>query len=371
MITGHRPRLTVDLRAIADNWYALAKLAPAAECSAVCKANAYGLGAREVAPILQLAGARIFFVATTEEGLELREALGKEPAIYVLNGASEAEFPVFRKHGLLPVLCTGRQVMNAIQFASGTSAPVTCALHIDTGMNRLGLSATELPDFFDSDERIRLLDVRLVLSHLACADPPGDPMNDEQADRFDQILPNLIRLFPSALKSLSSTGGILLGSRFAYDLVRPGIGLYGGLPFAGALPVVRLEAPILQVRNIKKGETVGYGATWEAERPSTIATIPIGYSDGVFRRLTEGGRARIRDQIVPFVGRVNMDLITLDVTDVPGVALGEAVELLGTKTGVNEIAELAGTIPNEVLTCLRGRYERRYIGRASNNRKET
>ena len=134
---------------------------------------------------------------------------------------------------------------------------------------------------------------------------------------------------------------------------------------------MRLEAPILQVRNIKKGETVGYGATWEAERPSTIATIPIGYSDGVFRRLTEGGRARIRDQIVPFVGRVNMDLITLDVTDVPGVALGEAVELLGTKTGVNEIAELAGTIPNEVLTCLRGRCERRYIGRASNNRKET
>jgi alanine racemase len=343
-----RARLTVDLGAVVANWQALDRLTgPACETAAVVKADGYGCGAVQVGRALARAGARTFFVAVALEGERLRAAVGPGPAIYVLDGYSRATMARYAAHDLRPVLNSAEQVR--AWFADRPGAPA--AVQTDTGMNRLGMEPAEFAELGPLPEA-----VVLVMSHMGCADEPGHPLNGAQLAEFRRLTDGLGRP-----RSLSATAGLLLGPDYQFEMTRPGIGLFGGWPFAQARPVVRLEAPVIQVRDLAPGERVGYAAAWEAGRPSRIATIGLGYADGLIRAAGARGTAWIGGRRVPFAGRVSMDLTTLDVTGVP-CAPGDTVELLGPHQGVDALAAMAGTIGHEVLTSLRGRCRRRYIG---------
>jgi len=359
-------RLTVDLRAIAANWTALDRMSGGAETAAAVKADGYGCGIAPVGRTLLRAGARTFFVAQTAEGTALRSAVGPEPVIYVLGGypvsgtfshapAGPAhpagaddteEAAAFSRADLRPVLNGPEQVA---AWIAGPDGP--CALQLDTGMNRLGLEAGELAALDRLPGR-----TALIMSHLACSDDPGHPMNAEQLGAFRAMTAAL-----DAPCSLAATGGTLLGGDYHFDMVRPGIGLYGGLPFADAAPVVTLEVPILQVREVAPGEAVGYGASWRARRPTRIATISAGYADGLHRLMSSRARAFVDGVPCGFAGRVSMDLIGLDVTDAPAARAGGFVEILGPDQGVDTLAAAADTIGYEVLTALGLRYARRYV----------
>ena len=337
-------RLDIDLGAVRANWRALSRGAPAA---AVVKADAYGLGLAPVARALAAEGARSFFVAQVGEGVALRAALGAGPEIFVLSGLmSAADAPAFRENTLIPCLNALPQVADFTSHLG--DAPF--ALQLDTGMNRLGLEAAEL-------EALTLPGTpALVMSHLACADERWHPQNVTQLAAFHAMSAG----FAGVRRSLSATGGILLGADFAFDLTRPGIGLYGGMPFAEARPVVRLSLPVIQVRDVAIGESVGYGATWRAERPSRIATVSAGYADGLPRALSRGATLWQDDRPCALAGRVSMDLMSVDVTD-----LGhdpDRLDILGPHQGIDALAEAAGTIGYEILTGLGPRYDRRYAG---------
>ncbi|MEO0822462.1 MAG: alanine racemase [Pseudomonadota bacterium] len=342
-------RLTVDLAAIAANWRALDALsAPEVETAAVVKADAYGLGAAAVAPVLAEAGARRFFVALPVEGLRLRDILGPEPEIYILGGYGAADRAAFERAALRPVINSLAQ--GNAWFEGGPAGP--CALQLDSGMNRLGLERDELATVETLPEP-----VGFVMSHLACADEPAHGQNHAQLAAFENMTAGLDRP-----RSLAATGGTLMGAAFHHDLTRPGIGLYGGLPFADAAPVVRLDVPIIQIREVARGEPVGYGAAWTATRPSRIATLAIGYADGLIRAAGNRATAHLAGRALPYAGRVSMDLITLDVTDCPEAAEGAMVELLGPGCSVDRLATAAGTIGYEILTSLGARYARVYTG---------
>ncbi len=360
-----RPILTIDLAAVVANWRALAALSGAAETAAVIKADAYGLGADRVGPRLRAAGVGTFFVAQAEEGAALRAAVGPEPAIYVFNGFDGDEAHIFLGADLRPCLNTPEQISAFASLSARRDVRLRAGLHVDSGINRLGLGGAELAYLLQVPENALKIDIDLILSHLACADDPtgaGAHMNPAQLETFRTRVTRARLLAPTARVSLAATGGVLLGPDYAFDLTRPGIGLYGGLPFAEARPAVALEAPILQIREIAPGEAVGYGATWIAARPSRIAIVPLGYADGVLRALSNTGRFWLDRQAAPIVGRVSMDMITLDVTDHPAAAPGRMVEILGPHQGVDALATQAGTIGYEILTALGARYARRYIG---------
>lgn len=341
-------RLTVDLGAIVRNWRALDGMT-GAETAAVLKADAYGCGAPAVAKALAAAGVRTLFVAVPEEGLLVRAAVGRETAIYVLGGwpLADADTWAFRHSDLRPVLNSPEQV--SAWVAAGS--PGQAALQLDTGMNRLGLEPAELAAVGVPDG------VTLVMSHMGCAGAPDHPMNTSQLKDFLRITHEV-----AVPRSLAATGGTLMGGPYAFDMVRPGVGLYGGLPFAAADAVVTLRLPILQVRHVAAGEAVGYDATWVAERPSRIATLSGGYADGLHRMLSSRAEAFVDGVACPFAGRVSMDLIGLDVTDAPAAHPGAWAEILGPNQPIDRLAEAAGTIGYEVLTSLGSRYERRYLG---------
>lgn len=344
-----RARLSIDLDAIVANWQALAALSgPEVETAAVVKADAYGLGATQVASALAAAGARTFFVALAEEGAVLREALGPGPAIHVFAGTMHGDAPLLRAYDLVPCLDSPGQIDDFLARAPGRP----CALQLDTGMNRLGLEPAELEAALDILPRLAPI---LVLSHLACADAPDDPMNTHQADTFAMMTARL----PGIRRSLAATGGVLLGPDVHYDLIRPGIGLYGGLPFGAARPVVTLALPVIQVRDVAPGEAVGYGGAWSAATRARIATVAAGYADGLPRALG-GGRVMLYagDHACPMVGRVSMDLITVDVTSLPEVP--DFLEILNARQRIDDLAAAAGTIGYEILTGLGSRYERVY-----------
>jgi alanine racemase len=349
-----RARLTVDLDAIAANWRALdAQSTAPVETAAVVKADAYGLGAAAVAPALAGAGARSFFVALAEEGAALRAALGSAPDIYVFDGLMQGDADLCRSARLIPCLDSPAQAAAFLETMEGHP----CALQIDSGMNRLGLEPAELAGLADALPRLAPV---LLLSHLACADTPEHPQNAAQLAAFRAAADAL----PGVRRSLSATGGILLGPDFQFDLTRPGIGIYGGLPFAAARPVVSLALPVIQVRDVAPGEGVGYGAAWVARRPSRIATLSAGYADGLIRRIGAGTVALFAGaQACPLVGRVSMDLITADVTDLDTVP--ETLEILNATQGIDALATAADTIGYEILTSLGARYERRYRGAAA------
>jgi alanine racemase len=355
--------LTVDVGAVVRNWRALgSRLAPGASCAAVVKADAYGLGAAAVAPALAAAGCRLFFVAHLDEGIALRSAL-PQAEIAVLAGLLPGTVAEFLRHGLMPVLNDLGQ-LEAWRVGGGGRPAI---LHVDTGMARLGLSPKETTTL--AEEARRLAGVRLaaIMSHLACADEEN-ALNRRQLDAFRGALAAL----PGAPASFANSAGIFLGPDYHFDIVRPGVALYGGNPQPGRpnpmAQAVRLQGRILQVREIDRGETVGYGATHTARGPARIATVGVGYADGWLRSLSNRGGAVIAGQKVPLVGRVSMDLITLDITGVdPALARpGAFVDLLGGGPAgggrtVDEVAAEAGTIAYEILTSLGRRYHRIHI----------
>ncbi len=349
------PTLTIDLTAIRRNWRALDTLSGASQTGAAVKANAYGLGLGPVARALHAEGCRTFFVATLDEGIALRGVL-PDATIHILNGVVGDGAAEARAQGLQPCLNSPRQVA-AWRDAGGGP----CALQIDTDMARLGVQPADLPRLVEQEAQT-LAQATLIMSHLATADEPDHPLNEAQKAAFERRLARLRPAMPDARASLGATGGTLLGPRFHYDLVRCGIGLYGGMPFADAAPVVTLRVPIIQIREVAAGAAVGYGASWTATRPSRIATLPLGYADGFHRALSNTTHVYIDGKPAPLAGRVSMDLLTVDVTDHPGVTDADTVEIIGPSRGIDALAHDAGTIGYELLTALGTRYERRYKG---------
>ena len=361
-----RPILTVDLAALQANWRALDALSGQAEAGAVVKADAYGCGLDPCARALRDAGAKTFFVAQAPEGVATREALGPDgpETIYVLNGFWPEDAEMFRAARLVPALVSLAQVDAWSAEARAQGRPLPAALHIETGITRMALTSAELDVLRRAPPEG--VEVELVMGHLACADTPGDAMNSRQRGAFAGRGALAKPLAPGARRSLGATGGILLGANFHFDLTRPGIGLYGGLPFAEAQRVVRLDAPFLQVREIPAGETVGYGGTWRAARPSRIGVLPLGYADG-FQRAAGGkpeARVFVDGRAAPLVGRVSMDMITVDLTDLPEPAPGAPAEVLGPNQSVDELGDVFGSFAYEVLTGLGARYGRAYVGDA-------
>lgn len=361
-------RLTIDLDAIRQNYRTLASLASGAECAGVVKANAYGTGAEVVAPQLAAEGCRTFFVATVDEALRLRTVL-EQADIYVLDGLPPGCGPLFTDRNLRPVLGSPPEIEEWASHCQNAGARLPAAVHIDTGMNRLGLSAREVADLGETQSLFDDFQLSLVITHLACADDPEDPMTERQRVSFDALCQRL----PSAPASLANSAGIMAGELYHYDMVRAGVALYGGHARAGhedlMKPVVRLEGRIAQIRQVEPGETIGYGATFRAEKPMRVATVTLGYADGFFRLLSasnieEGATAFIGETAAPLVGRVSMDLITLDVSQVPEhrAVRGALVEFIGPHVGVDDVARLAQTIGYEVLTSLGTRSERIYVG---------
>jgi alanine racemase len=359
--------LGIDLAAIVANWRLLRSRVAPAECAAVVKADAYGLGAAEVAPALLAAGCRHFFVATVDEGIALRRCLDSANArldceIFVFNGAPPAAAQEVQRARLVPVLNTIADVDAWSAFAHRRGSPVAAALHIDTGMARLGLPPEELAQLREDPARLGGIDLRCIMSHLACADTPDHPLNARQREAFRAAL----AILPKAPASLANSSGIFLGADYWSDLVRPGAAIYGVAPVPGqANPmrgVLRLDGKILQVREIDRGSTVGYGATHRAVGRERIATVGVGYADGFMRSLSNRGSGYMGARKVPLVGRVSMDLITFDVTGVPESLArpGATIELIGPHHPVDAIAAEAGTIGYEILTALGTRYARVY-----------
>ena len=349
-------RLLVDLDALAANYARFAALPGGAEVAPVVKADGYGLGAAAVARRLHAQGARRFFVARVGEGETLREALGaREAVIYVLDGCPPGAADRLDAAALIPVLSSPEQV--EAWGAGPARARRPAALHVDTGMNRLGLEMAQAQALAADPARLGRADVTLVMSHLACAEDPASPMNAGQLQRFGEAR----RLFPQARASLANSAGAQLGADYAFDMVRPGIGLYGG--GVGALsPVASFEAPILQLRTVGAGETVGYGATFTAPHDLRAATVAAGYADGVLRGLSGRGYGVRDGRRLPLLGRVSMDLIVLDVTGLPAARPGDLVQLVGPDAPLNEIAAAAGTIPYELLVRLGARTPPTYRG---------
>lgn len=336
-------RLTIDLAAIAANWRALDAMT-ACETAAVVKANGYGLGVAAVGKALAQAGARTFFVAVAEEGAALRAALGPGPDIHVFSGHMAGDTDLLRAHALTPMLNSIDQMLRHVE----TLPNHRFGVQLDTGMNRLGMEPAEWAALRD----IALVQKpALILSHLACADEPTHPMNPQQLATFREMTDGI-----DAPRSLAATGGILLGAAFHFDMTRPGIGLYGGLPFDEADPVVQLDAPVIQIRTVEPGETVGYGNAWTAQRPSQIATMSAGYADGLIRAMGRRAVVYAGDQPCAVVGRVSMDLITVDVTDLETPP--ETLSLLNAHQTIDDLAHAAGTIGYEILTSLGARYKR-------------
>lgn len=369
-------RLTVDLAALVENYRLLQKQAAPARVAGVVKADAYGLGATRVGPALWAAGCRTFFVALPQEGVNLRAAL-PDADIFVLNGTFGPEAaPVFAAHRLIPVIGSTADISCWEAFGWNDGAtPRPCAIHIDTGMNRLGLTLEEARSFAADNALTGALTPRLIMSHLACGDDASHPLNQRQMESFQAVR----EIFNGVESSLSNSAGIFLGSNFSFDLVRPGIGLYGGQPFNGSEnpmhPVATLEARVVQVRHARAGETASYGAYGKIERDAVIAIVSTGYADGYHRSssfagvplrqsVASGGHGFIHGKRVPILGRVTMDLTLFDVTDLgpEGVAVGDWIELFGKNISVDEAASAAGTISYEMLTSLGRRYHRHYVG---------
>jgi alanine racemase len=343
MSTGH---LSIDLSAIATNWRAL-DAKTTAETAAVVKADGYGLGAARVATALAEVGARRFFVAVAEEGVAVRQALGDGFEINVFSGHMDGDTKLIRDHSLTPILNSMDQVTRHFEHLGAHPF----GIQLDTGMNRLGMEWDEwaaIAEFALSHRPT------MVMSHLACADDADHPMNPYQLDIFHKMTDGI-----TTPRSLAATGGILLGADYHFDICRPGIGLYGGAPFKDARPVARLDLPVIQVRALDAGEVAGYGNSWQAARPSKIATVSAGYADGLIRAMSDRATLWYDDHPCPLIGRVSMDLLTVDVTD-----LGfdpEALTILGPKQSVDQLADRAGTIGYEILTSLGGRYSRQSV----------
>lgn len=355
--------LTVDLAAIEANYRLLRDRSPTARCAALVKANAYGTGVERVAPVLRDAGCRVFFVATVDEAVALRGIVGAEPGIFVLNGLAGEDGEAFEAHRLTPVLNDLGQIERWTGRARTAGRALPAAVHFDTGMSRLGLPDDETRRLIDRPAMIEGLNVAYLMSHLVSSEDPDSPLNGRQLKAFSAIRAG----FPGIAASLANSSGVFLGPGYHLDLVRPGVALYGANPRPGRpnpmREAVRLRARIVQVRRVDAHRTVGYGATHRVAAPATIATLPLGYADGYLRSLSGRGFCYLGGFRVPVVGRVSMDLVTLDVSPVPSglVFPGAEVDVIGGPVPIDDLAAAGGTIAYELLTALGARYRREYV----------
>ncbi len=356
--------LTIDLDAIAANYRLLRGKLAGANCAAVVKADAYGLGVENVAPALAAAGCETFFVALIDEGIALRRNL-RQADIHVLNGLAPGSETAFARHRLTPVLNSLADIEAWSLFSKARERPLAADIHIDTGISRLGLPPEELEILAAEPQRLDNIEVDNVMSHLACADEPGHPLNRRQLDAFRKAR----RAVAAARRaSLANSSGIFLGADYHFDLIRPGAALYGVGPLPGQpnpmAQVVSLQGKILQIRSVDTPQTVGYGATHSVARRQRIATVAAGYADGFLRGLSNRGNGYVGDIRVPIVGRVSMDLVAFDVSNLPAEAAkpGAVVDLIGPHNPIDRIAAEAGTIGYEILTSLGSRYHRVYSG---------
>jgi alanine racemase len=357
--------LTIDRAAIVANWRTLDELSGGAECAAVVKADAYGLGIDQVAPALAAAGCRSFFVAHLGEGVALRTVLGEAPAIHVLNGIPPGTAPAFRAHRLLPVLNGMTQIAEWRALAAACGETLAATLQLDTGMSRFGLSPEEAMRLAGEPALLEGIAIGLVMSHLGCADTPDDPRNAAQLAAFHRLR----AAAPDARASLAASSGIFLGAAYHAGMVRPGAALYGVPPNAARpnpmRPVVRLQARIVQTRIVPPGSWVGYGARFVTRRESRIATLAVGYADGFLRAGGGEGAASLPGWTgtLPIVGRISMDCLAVDVTGVEAglVQDGAALDLIGPGRPLEDAADAAGTIGYELLTGLGHRYARTYV----------
>ncbi|MBK1634478.1 alanine racemase [Rhodovulum adriaticum] len=346
MATGS---LTIDLDALMRNWQALNRASgPNVESGAVVKADGYGLGAGRVAQALAQAGARRFFVAVAEEGAAVRQALGPGPEICVFSGHMPGDADMIRDLNLVPMLNSVEQLTGHMEALPGHPF----GIQLDTGMNRLGMEPAE---WAAVAEIALAAGPELIMSHLACADTPDDPMNARQLKVFRELTEGC-----GVPRSLSATGGILLGRNYHFEVTRPGVGIYGGDPFVEAAPVAYLSLPVIQTREVEPGESAGYGCTWTAGDTCRLATVAAGYADGLFRAMGNRGHMFHEGVPCPIVGRVSMDLITVDISHLS--VIPEALEILGADQTVDDVADAAGTIGYEILTSLGQRYTRSYAG---------
>lgn len=367
--------LTIDLGALASNWKLLRDRSQNAECAAVVKANAYGIGIEQAVPVLASAGCKTFFVALLSEALRVRK-IAPEATIYVLNGLFPETSPVYMEHRLRPVLGSLGEIREWAAFNKSVGTKAPAAIHIDTGMARLGLSRQETSAVIEGKLN-QAFDLGLLMSHFVTSEEAGHPTNQKQIEAFLSVK----KLFPEIPASLANSSGIFLKQMPHFDLVRPGYALYGGNPLPGKenpmKPVVRLEGRIVQIREIPHGTGVGYNNRWTAEGMRRLATISVGYSDGYPRSASATdskrlagqttGNALVAGQLCPFAGTVSMDLIIIDISAVSPdkVAAGDLVTLIGDELSIDRVGECAGTIGYEILTNLGRRYARRYTGGAA------
>ncbi|ABI77737.1 alanine racemase [Hyphomonas neptunium ATCC 15444] len=361
--TDEAGRLTIDMGAIAANYRRLRAMHPAARVAAVVKADAYGLDATQIAPMLAGQGARDFFVAHLAEALVLKPLLPPDAVLFVLNGLAPGSEPLCAEAGILPVLNTPEQARAWYTLAVNKAHPVPAALQVDTGMSRLGLSEGELNDVLGWPSFAGQVNICLLMTHMACADTPGAPANADQMRRFADFAARL----PSVPRSLANSAAAMFLPEAAGDVLRPGLVLYGVDPGAGGVPkmqpAIALEARIIQLRHIPAGAGVGYGFDYIADRPLRVATLSAGYADGWPRALSNGGATWFAGHRLPILGRVSMDSCMVDVTNLPegSIRPGDCVELIGPHQSVNDLARQLATTPHEILTSLGRRFTRSYI----------
>ncbi|MDC9824021.1 alanine racemase [Devosia sp. ZB163] len=368
--TGYGGRLTVDLGALKRNWQALDKVSRGALTGAVVKADAYGTGIAQASRAFYEAGARFFFAATPDEGIAVRAALPEDSHIFILSGLYPGSAPLYVGERLMPCLASIPMLEEWLAACLQSNQALPAALHFDTGINRLGFRLNETSIVKRMIEQIGY-QPQMIMSHLACADTPAHEKNRTQLALFTSVMAQ----FPGVPASLSNSAGLMTNRENHFQMVRPGIALYGGRAVAGRRnpmsPVVTLEAPILMTKDVKTGETVGYGALQTVSRDSRIAVVALGYADGFFRALSSSNNHRgtsvvIRGQACPVVGRISMDMFGVDITDLPQPpAPGEMAEVIGKQVTVDDHADIANTIGYEILTSLKGRYSRNYIETAA------
>ena len=367
LTSGLGGQLSIDLGALARNWRALDKVSAGALTGAVVKADAYGTGITMASRALYAAGARFFFAATPDEGMAVRAAL-PDAHIFVLNGLYPGAANLYIRQHLMPVLSSLAMLDEWLAKCTERNEAYPSAFHFDTGMNRLGFRLNEASAVRQRVEPLGYAP-QMVMSHLACADTPNHEKNRTQLALFGSIL----NQFPGIPASLANSAGLMTGRDYHFQMVRPGIALYGGRAVNGRknpmAPVVTLHVPILQIKEARTGETVGYGASHALSRDSRLAVLSHGYADGFLRSLSAsntrpGGKVVIRGKVCPVIGKVSMDQITVDITelgpDIPSP--GEGAEVLGNLLDVDDLGDAGGTVGYEILTSLKGRYNRNYIG---------
>ena len=353
--------LSINLDAVCANYNLIRKHLNGIPSAAVVKANGYGLGAAKIGHALAACGCKVFFVAHLHEGVNLRSAL-PNAEIHILNGLLPNALKIYRDYALVPVLCSLGDLESWKNF--NTTSPLPCDIHVDTGMLRLGLPPSELSILEREHDRLFGLNVRLIMSHLASSEDINSNQNTMQLEAFKQAR----KILPMGKACFANSSGIFLGSQYHFDMARPGIAIYGANPTPDKpnpmTPTITLRAQITQVRDAEPGDTVGYNGTHRVKDKARIATVPVGYADGFLRSLSNNAVGMIDDVSVPLVGRVSMDLITFDVTNVPEGKChpGQWVELIGAKIPLDSVAQSGGTIAYEILTSLGSRYYRTYIG---------